>query len=140
MFVLCSETVSLSRVPRSAPDWRSPFAATTTAMIKPPFPTGVPRGSSETIESIIGEAGVSVFPTFKRFRGGRARLYETVHTRVPARCSKESEEYCFCPPGTTCQVRRRDNVYPLAGARGRSCIMLIQCKSSRENHGGAKRN
>lgn len=26
----------------------------------------------------------------------------------------------------------RDNVYPLAGARGRSCIMLIRCKSSRE--------
>lgn len=26
----------------------------------------------------------------------------------------------------------RDNVYPLAGARGHSCIMLIQCKSSRE--------
>lgn len=26
----------------------------------------------------------------------------------------------------------RDNVYPLAGTHGRSCIMLIQCKSSRE--------
>lgn len=26
----------------------------------------------------------------------------------------------------------QDNVYPLAGARGRSCIMLIRCKSSRE--------
>lgn len=41
------------------------------------------------------------------------------------------DSIAFALVGQTAKYTR-DNVYPLAGARGRSCIMLIQCKSSRD--------